>query len=147
MRTLCSLILILACGSIGCGKRSGPEKIVVFGKVTYQGEPIEDGEIAFQPEKGADAPPSSAPIKKGEYRLEGKWGLQPGTYKIAIRSYKVTQGETMLPGGKLDRPPAVGGIQTKEQLLPEKFNTKSTLPPLTIATGQSSVESSHDLKD
>lgn len=131
---------------IGCGE-AGPERISVSGEVTYNGDPIEDGEIAFFPDEGTSAPPSSAPITEGKYKLPPQWALVPGTYRVAIRSYRVSLQSKMLPGGGLDRPPTSGGIEHKEQLLPAKFNTKSTLEPLTVQSGQGAIEQNYDLKD
>lgn len=140
---LCLSIIVL----IGCGcSPSGPERINVFGEVSFNGEPIEDGEIAFQPEAGTEAPPSSAPIIDGKYKLAPQWGLVPGTYKVLVRSYRVSLQDKNLPGGVLDRPPSPDGIDSKEQMLPEEFNTKSTIENFTLASGQGAVEQNYDLK-
>lgn len=130
----------------GCGD-SGPERIGASGEIKYNGELIKDGEIAFFPEPGTEAPPTSAPVVNGKYQLAAKWALIPGTYKVAIRSYKVAPQSATLPGSTLDRPPPIGGIEVKEQLLPEKFNTKSTIETLTVKSKQGAVKKDYDLRD
>lgn len=147
MRSLKWLLMsVLMLFAAGCGN-SGPERIGVSGQVTYNGEPIEDGEIAFFPEAGTEAPPTSTTIIEGKYQLPPKWALMPGTYTVAIRSYRVSLKDKNLPGGNLDRPPPPGGIEIKDQLLPEKFNTKSTIEKLTVASGQAPVKQDYDLRD
>lgn len=143
-----SLLCVLILGMVGCGK-SGPERIPLSGKVTYNGEPIEDGEIAFQPEPGTDAPPTSAPILDGEYKLSPNFEMVPGTYKVMIRAYQIEFDEKkkLLPGGFIDRPPPPNGIDVKAQLLPEKFNTKTEIEKLTVESGAGPVEQNYDLKD
>jgi hypothetical protein len=51
----------------------------------------------------------------------------------------------MLQGGALDKPPETPGIPAREQFLPEKFNTKSTLEKLKVEPGQTKVEKNYDL--
>ncbi|MDB5391702.1 MAG: hypothetical protein JWM11_7348 [Planctomycetaceae bacterium] len=130
----------------GCSER-GPERVGMSGEVTYNGDPIEDGEISFLPDVGTDAPPTSTTIVEGKYELPAKWALVPGTYKVSVNSYKVSLNDGNLPGSTLDRPPPPSGIVVKEQLLPEKFNTKSTIEKLTVKSGQAAFTQDFDLKD
>ena len=59
---------------------------------------------------------SSAPIKNGEYRVGGEWGLVPGTYQVRINAYRPpTDKSNMLAGGFLDKPPTTPGIPAREQ--------------------------------
>ncbi|HEY0982453.1 MULTISPECIES: hypothetical protein [unclassified Schlesneria] len=137
--------VVAMAGLSGCGE-AGLERIGMHGMVTYNGEPIEDGEISFQPVEGTKAPPTSAIITEGRYQLPAKWALVPGTYQVAVVSYRVALDDK-LPGGALDRPPPSGGIEVKDQLLPEKFNTKSTIERITVESGQGPVEQNFDLVD
>lgn len=148
MRVLVWLLAsVVVMGVVGCGE-SGPERIGMSGIVTYNGEPIEDGEISFQPVEGTQAPPTSTTIVDGKYQLPEKWALVPGTYQVAVRSYRASyDNDAKLPGSTLDRPPASGGIEVKEQLLPDKFNAKSTIEKVTVKSGQAPAEKNFDLKD
>lgn len=138
-------VVLTLTGLTGCGE-SGPERIGMSGMVTYNGEPIEDGEISFQPVAGTKAPPTSAIITEGRYQLPAKWALVPGTYQVSVLSYRVALDDK-LPGSTLDRPPPSGGIEVKDQLLPEKFNTKSTIEKVTVESGQGPIEQNFDLVD
>ncbi|MDB5340208.1 MAG: hypothetical protein JWN70_5827 [Planctomycetaceae bacterium] len=142
----CLSVSIAVLFVVGCGGTES-KRIGVSGNVTYNGEPIEDGEISFFPEPGTEAPPSSALIEDGKYSIAPRWELIPGTYQIRVLSYKVSLQDSKLPGGALDRPPSPGGIELKEQLLPAKFNTKSTIDKLTVKSGQGAVKKDYDLRD
>lgn len=143
------LVFLSLCFSFlaGCGQ-SGPEKIEVFGKVTFNGQPIADGDIAFHPEAGTSGPLSSGPIKDGAYRLSDNWALVPGTYRVVVNAYRPSADTSKLiePGGQLDRPPETPGIPRRDQILPEKFNEKSTIEKLVVASGQKRIEKNYDLK-
>ena len=140
------VLLFILAGLVGCGE-SGPERIGMSGTVTYNGEPIFEGEISFLPADGTQAPPTSTTIMDGKYQLPAKWALVPGTYNVSVMSYKPADSSAKLPGSELDRPPATGGIQVRDQLLPDKFNTKTTIPKITVKSGDPQTEKNFDLKD
>lgn len=151
LKILVRTALCLSIGTVlftGCGKSSGLQKSEVSGKVTYNGEPIRDGDISFQPDQGTAGPPSSGTIKNGVYRLDGEWGLAAGTYKVKINAYRPAApgGSNMLPGGLLDKPPETPGVPARDQYLPEKFNTNTTIEKLVVAAGQKIIEKNYDLK-
>ena len=145
-RLQCLVLSMFALAVFGCGEK-GPELIGLSGEVTYNGEPIKDGEISFSPDVGTAAPPTSTPITNGKFQLPSKWALNPGTYNVAIRAYKPSENDGKLPGSGLDRPPSPGGIPMKDQLLPAKFNTKSTIEKLTVTKGQAAITKKYELKD
>jgi hypothetical protein len=130
----------------GCGE-GGPERIGLSGHVTYNDVPIEDGEIAFYPDKGTETPPTSTRIIHGSYKLNDKWAIVPGTYTVSVLSYKVPEKPSTPPVDSITNPQASVGIVIKDQLLPEKFNTKSTIEKLTVSSGEAPVERDYDLKD
>jgi hypothetical protein len=143
-RAMIGLLAGIACLS-GCGTSDRAE---VYGKVSLNGKPIEDGDISFFPEPGTPAAQSSAPIKNGEYRIGEEWGLVAGSYQVRINAYRPsTDKSNMLAGGFLDKPPTTPGIPNKEQFLPKKFNAESTLDKLVVQSGQASIEQNYDLKE
>jgi hypothetical protein len=143
----CCLIsagLIAVVAAVGCSRS---DKTEVFGEVKLNGQPLADGDISFLPELGAAASQSSAAIQQGSYRLTGEWGLVPGTYEVRINAYRApTDKSNMLPGGSLDKPPETPGIPNREQFLPKKFNTESTLEKLVVAPGKTKIKQDYDLK-
>jgi hypothetical protein len=129
----------------GCGKSDRAE---VFGQVTLNGKPINDGDISFYPEPGTAGAQSSAPIQGGKYHLGSEWGLVAGTYQVRINAYRApTDKSNMLAGGLLDKPPETPGIPSRQQFLPKKFNTESTIEKLAVAPGQRKIERDYDLKE
>lgn len=146
MEKLNRLILVsLLLWNSGCGAK-GLERIGLSGKVTYNGVAVEDGEIALFPDKGVDAPPTSAPIIRGSYWFNPQFALRPGTYSVGIRSYKVPE-KGAKPAEAVDPNAYSSGIVIKEQLLPEKFNTKSTLEKITVKSGAAAIVRNYDLRD
>ncbi|MGE0759527.1 MAG: carboxypeptidase-like regulatory domain-containing protein [Pirellulaceae bacterium] len=136
------LLLVIGCGPSAVGT-------TVYGKVTHDGAPLADGMIFFLPQDGTAVAQSSAAITDGEYKLPPEFGLAPGTYEVRIEGYRVaTNAPTTLGSGPgaLDVPPETPGIPTKEQYLPKKFNTETSLEKLVIE-GQGSLEKNFDLKN
>lgn len=116
-------ILILApiffCGFAGCGKSNAP----LHGTVTYDGKPVERGTIVFIPAEESNA--ETAQQQKVNWRIiDGKYAFTaersplPGKYRVEITWDKII-GKNVITNDNVQ-------IQT-EQLLPEKYNTESTL--------------------
>jgi hypothetical protein len=100
----------------GCS--SSETRFGVEGTVTYDGKPLPLGSIAFHPtgEKGIKA---GGPIRDGHYKLDPKFGLNPGPHKVEIRWLKPTgQKYKNEFGEEFDR--------TTEGL-PDKYHKDSTL--------------------
>jgi hypothetical protein len=138
--------MILGCTCValflGCsGGEAGPEKVTLTGKVTYEGEPVADGEISFLPGPGSKGLPTTAAISQGTYKAANQGAIAVGTYRVEIRAYKKKEGPVTDTAG-IDRPGAVA----RDQILPQKYNTLSTLEPLTVAPGKSSQTQDFDLK-
>ena len=143
--TKLGIVISLACsiGLNGCG--SGSATTEVFGKVTVAGKPIDDGDITFQPSEGSGST-SSGKITNGEYRLSGESGLVQGTYMVKVNSYRESTSKKNMIGGGLDMPPETEGMVRKDQVLPEKYNAKSTIEKLVVPSGKSELEHNLDLK-
>ena len=110
------LVLVLAF-SAGCN--SGP-RASVEGKVSYDGETVDKGGIAFIPvEKDAGTLRATGPIHDGRYHLDNQGGPTPGKYRVEIHWRKKTGKKVPGEGGQ-PRDEAVPGI-------PAKYNTESKL--------------------
>jgi hypothetical protein len=123
--TVCLLAVVV---SYGC-KRSGMEKVVVRGEVTYAGEPIANGQIRFAPIEGTKGPISGGVIKDGKYEAQGKGGVPLGKHRVEIYGYRPTK---KAPGGLQNE----GG--DSEQFIPAKYSGGSSLT--TMITAQSASE-------
>lgn len=133
-----SLVLGVSLACVGCG-RGGPERVEVYGTVTYDGQSVGDGEVSFIPKKGTPGSGGASRIVRGEYRVAAKGGLQPGAYQVRI------QGYALAPGA--EPPPAIIGPNTPrgKPYLPEKYHEKSTLE-FTVSGDADPLEKNFELE-
>ena len=103
--------VVLLC-AMGCN--SSQRDVVVTGNVTYQGKPVETGEIVFADATGS-APSAHSQIVAGKYELR----TLPGKKQVRITATRETG--KMLEGGM--------GAQVPERvdLIPAQYNTSTTL--------------------
>lgn len=119
---------------LGCG-RSGPERAVVSGTVTYQGRPLPQGTIRFLPTAETKTPMSGALIVDGKYTADKRGGVPVGTHKVVIEAFR-PKGRTAGTGTPGD---VAGGLVPREQYLPARYNARSQLQ-ITLEPGAGSVE-------
>ncbi len=102
----------------GCGE-GFPDTVRVRGKVTYQGEPLSEGTIAFHPAgpRGEQLyRPAVGVIADGAYQLQSFRhgdGVMPGEYAVVIESYE---------GG----PTAEDPDRPQNWLIPRKYGNPAT---------------------
>jgi hypothetical protein len=102
----------------GCGRGDGLERAAVTGKVTLDGVPIANGNIAFRPSGNTKGPAVGGPIQDGQYAIAVAKGPVVGTNCVEIHSWKKT--------GRKVQDPGMGMVDEKVDL-PERYNTQSTL--------------------
>ena len=134
----CLVVLLAMLVCVGCGPHQ-PERSIVFGKVTYDGKIIGDGQISFTPKEGTKAPRGGSRIINGEYRVENKGGLLTGEYTVRIEGYELAEGASP--------PPAIISIDTPrgKQYLPEKYDSRSKLE-ITVSGEVGEFEKNFDLE-
>jgi len=135
----CALMAMI---SVGCG-RSGIERAVVSGKVTYRGQPIQRGQIRFVPTKGNQGPVSGADIVDGEYLVEAKGGVPVGSHAVRIEAYRQETRyprEAPPPGMRMD------SLEVNTQYLPDRFNTRTQLE-IQIDAGGGRLTKDFELND
>ena len=69
--------VLIVVASAGCG---GPATVAVRGQVTFEGQPVEQGDISFIPDPGTDGVSEGAQIRNGQYQLSK--GLIVGNYSV-----------------------------------------------------------------
>src|SRR5438270_10062031 len=77
---LCGVLVLPLAG--GCGSK-GPVRHEITGKVTYKGQPVEEGIISFEPLDGQGSKDGDT-ILNGNYRIPKDKGLFVGKYKVTI---------------------------------------------------------------
>ena len=128
--TIALLTLLATAG--GCGAADdGPERAIVTGKVSYDGRPVENGEIRFVPADGTTGPVSGGPIRDGMYRAEGRGGVPLGTHRVEIQAFRPDPQAAVDP---------LSGDRPAEQYLPEKYNRNSTLEATVEAGGEQTID-------
>lgn len=114
----------------GCGD-SGPRMHKVTGDVTFDGTPIEDGQITFK--RVSDSKAYSGEIKNGSYEVK----CEDGEMAVEINATRVVPGKfdtTSNPGHK---EPVI------ETYIPKIYNTATTLK---VKVDSGSTSHSFDLK-
>lgn len=115
MRLVILLALLAAIGLLGCSSGGAAS---LQGKVNYAGEPLQVASITFLPtsEKGVKG---GGLVENGVYKIEAKYGLMPGPYRVEIRWAKGT--------GKKQRNEFGEEIEIRREGLPDKYHANSTL--------------------
>ena len=120
--------------SLGC---DGGPRSSVKGKVTFEGEPVDDGGIMFLPigEDEGERVRATGDIRGGEYFFDSQSGPNPGKHRVEIYWYKKTGRKIKSEGGNVKDEFVPG--------LPPRFNEKSDLTA-DVQRGRNTIE--FDLK-
>jgi hypothetical protein len=113
--TGCLLLPLLA--ALGC---SGGNRAAVTGKVTVDGQPLEQGRIMFVPDQANPGPTAGAPIVNGNYTVPAANGVFIGKNTVQINAVRKT-------GQKIQSPFGPGLIDEVAEAIPTKYNTKSEI--------------------
>ena len=111
------LLVVLTTG--GCG-RNPLGRLAVSGNVTLNGQPLEQGNIAFEPTDRQNGVASGTNIKDGTFSVPTEKGLPPGTY--VVRIYSAVHPKT---GPAEDAAGGTGDIGPAVQIIPPEYNTRS----------------------
>jgi len=122
-----TLLLGMAASALmaGCG---GPEddlpRQAVGGAVKWNGEPLKQGRIQFQP-TGTGGPAGGAGVVDGTYAIPQAEGLVPGKYQVLIYgAADAAQPSAAQPAPPGDTPPLQ---KPAKDPIPAKYNAKSEL--------------------
>lgn len=119
LRIKFSLVAVAVMLIVGC--ESGPGKVSVGGTITYDGEPVKDGQIAFEP-RGAGKMQFGV-VTDGKYAIPAEFGLVPGEYLVRITASRST-GQKAETNAFVT---AEDSLEVNEQFLPPKYNSASEL--------------------
>jgi hypothetical protein len=124
MRTILTAFVCVGFAlATGCESTTEGGRREVTGSVTFNGQPVEEGQIVFEPE-APGARMATGQIKGGKYHIEPKFGPSDGSYLVRIDGYRKKKVGNMLPN------PNARGSDTdvvSEQYLPAEYNTRTTL--------------------
>lgn len=133
---------LVAVAIAGCGGGEPPgEGVAVSGKVSFDGEPVEEGTITLISQDG-DKAPVTASIKDGLFKTGRFDGPSPGKHRVEIRviaplsdaaSAKAkAKAEAVAKAMMFGKAPADFGVSAESMapranIAPERYNTRSTL--------------------
>ncbi|MFO7906637.1 MAG: carboxypeptidase-like regulatory domain-containing protein [Planctomycetota bacterium] len=126
-------VVCLTC--MGCGP-GGPELGKVSGKVTMDGEPLDNALVTFSPVEGGRSS-SGKTDENGNYTLSfaDRTGAVVGTHKVSVTTLTEVEGEDMSEVGSDSdayMEQAMGGASdydnaTVTEQIPAKYNTETEL--------------------
>jgi hypothetical protein len=117
MRKLAGVVLVAVCLALSSG--CGASQSSAEGAVTYDGQPVTSGVIAFVASDGKAGGGGGGTILDGRYKTPPEVVLKPGKYRVEIRWAR--------PTGKKVRSETGDELNVTEEGLPEKYNNKSEL--------------------
>ena len=117
-RSAIAAALVFSLG--GCGMGSGGTEMT--GTVTFDGKPIEMGQIVFEPQGPGRM--AVAPVRDGRYQINATQAPTTGVYLVRITAERLTDKQGVTESRSLE-----DQIQTEEyeQYLPAKYNSQSEL--------------------
>ena len=114
------IYIVVACSVVSlAGCSPGEQRQSIEGAITLDGQPLQVGNITFQPESGTHGPNAGAAIDAGKYSIAAKGGTFAGRFRVEITSTR--------PSGRMitDRDGTM--VPGQEQFLPKKYNAESEL--------------------
>lgn len=121
MKFRCFLVVSLCLLFSACQGQSykGPRRYPLSGKITYDGAPVDAGNISFLPDGGEERV-SGGVITDGAYSVSEADGANAGKYRVEIHWHKKTGRQFRDSGLNLL-------IDERKEGLPEKFHAQSAL--------------------
>jgi hypothetical protein len=120
------LIVLLLCPLACCGCGGGDDLLKkrgsVSGVVSFDGEPVEEGQIIFTPQ-GKEGNVAGAMIEDGAYSIPREKGPVAGPHSVSITASRKTGQKKKAP---VPAPPGEM-IELREEYIPAKYNRQTTL--------------------
>jgi hypothetical protein len=129
-------VVFLCAGFAAGGCDSGPPVAEVSGTVSYDGKPIEKGNIAFFPD-GGKGQPAGGLIENGAYTVKN---VSHGIMKVEIHAPKVV-GKRKL----YQNDPKSAEIEISHESLPERYSNHDK-SELILEVKERAVKKDFDLK-
>jgi hypothetical protein len=108
---------------VGCNGETEPLTMRVWGDVTLDGKPLDEGSIVFSPAENTAGGSAGGGIKQGRYDVPSTAGLvSGGKYRVEITALRPV-------GKQLPNIIERGGppLQASENYIPPTYNAKTTL--------------------
>ena len=86
----------------GCG-HSGPQRYEVSGSVSFAGEKVPEGAVAFVPIGDTKGPKVGGNIQQGQYHIDRSGGPVAGRHRVEITCIRKTGRQIDAGGRKIDQ--------------------------------------------
>ncbi|QDV59109.1 carboxypeptidase regulatory-like domain-containing protein [Rosistilla oblonga] len=106
----------------GCGPDTGG-RVGVTGTVTFQGQPLDSGNIQFDAVDGSGM--TGAAITDGKYSVPAETGVIPGEYTVRVSKAGDDAAAPKPVAGEAPGDP--GAFSPREEMIPEEYNLQSKL--------------------
>jgi hypothetical protein len=114
-----AVALAACCICLGGCRQEPTHQFPVSGTVRFQGQPLDQGRIQFDPASDDIGTFSGAKIQDGKYSIPAESGLAPGNYRIRISSAEPAAEKPL-------EAPGESGTPAKDRI-PAKYNAETTL--------------------
>jgi len=114
----------------GCGEAS--RRTELEGTVTFDGEPLPKGSIAFHPQAGTSGPSAGGKIEDGRFVVDRQRGAFAGKFRVEITATR--------KNGKKEQTPFGTEVDGYDQYLLPRYNRQSELTAEVIADGPNQFE-------
>lgn len=129
---LCAMLSCLLVTSLGCGSGNPLNRQAVSGKVTLDGQPLDQGTIELVPTVTEGGILSGGAIRDGSFQVPADKGLPPGTYTVRIYSVEGDAAPAAPAGADIVKAPLA------KERIPAKYNSQSELTA-EVKDGESNI--------
>jgi hypothetical protein len=134
---------LVSAGSAGCGSSNDElPRQAVSGSVTFNGEPLGQGRIQFEPASADAKIAAGGDITGGRFSIARDQGPTPGEYRVTISSSGIQKsGTDTSPGAEpVTKRGAVRLAPPAPELIPKEYNAKTTLKAKVEGNGSNTFE-------
>ena len=113
-----AIVVALPAVTSGCG---GLAPVGVTGDVTFDGQPLAEGTVLFEPVVIDKGQRRDVAIQDGKFSLSESEGMSPGVeFKVIVKAFKKT-------GRKYPNADLTASVDEVVQFIPKQYNSASTL--------------------
>lgn len=115
------LVVMVVWPLAGCGDGDDEGRFAISGKVTFDGQPVTNGNIGFVSIDAGTVEPAGTDVVDGHYSIPRHEGPQEGSYKVVIYADRSNGRKIEADEGSTEM------IDQMEQYIPGVYNARSTL--------------------
>jgi hypothetical protein len=126
-------IVMLAILALVGGCSGSSDRQSITGTATWDGKPLEKGQVTFIPLAGTSGPTAGAEIAGGKFAIPAAGGTFAGKFRVEITASR-------LSGKKVADRFSGKPVDAYEQFIPKRYNTESQLTAEVAAAAENRFE-------